>query len=481
VKIMLDVLVHLLRVTGLVNVRLHEGNSIAVSQGVVIRLARHEDPSCLSEIPVAQADTFFRAVAGQGTAWERLRSFHPALALPDEGHVPVVRAPDGRTVWAWRPTTEGGELVIGTDLIGDIVLLRQGDPNKAATRPTEPQWGYAGERPTYLFEGQLVPEQPSDRMADWWIWTLRDALIRHGGVAARDVLPFGAPGAVVVTGDDDQAALSDYAAQARKLGRLPVTYFLHPLAKHDAGSILAHAHNRAVEWELHPDALDAPDQYGALLRAQADWFTLLVGRRPRLVRNHGFLNDGYWGHATHWLREGIIGSSNLPGVDGRVLNGSLLPARLVLDGVLTAHWSQLTAFGDGVFFVSQWGDDDALDAIATMGRNIIESGVPGLVVLNLHPANHEKAAAMHEAAHRLVDDFGFCAMTLGDAFAWFSARDELRGDASTERMIAPSTDTRVAAVSETETAGMEAPRKPDGIAQKAIDMIIRLTSKRGAA
>jgi hypothetical protein len=280
-------------------------------------------------------------------------------------------------------------------------------------------------------------------MADWWMWTLREALVRHGGVTVRDVLPFGAPGTVIVTGDDDQAPLEDYAGQALKLGRLPVTYFLHPLARHDAGSLASHAKARAVEWELHPDALDAPDQYGARLLEQAQWFTELVGRRPRLVRNHGFLNDGYWGHAQHWLREGIIGSSNLPGVDGRVLNGSLLPGRLVLDGALTPHWSQLTAFGDGVFFVHGWTGEQALDAVAAMGRNIVESGVPGVIVLNLHPANHERAAAMHEAAHRLVQENGFAAMTLGDAFAWFSARDEMRDDASTERMIAPGCPTRL--------------------------------------
>ena len=81
------------------------------------------------------------------------------------------------------------------------------------------------------------------------------------------------------------------------------------------------------------------------------WFYKLIGRRAKYVRNHGFLNDGYWRHAVAWCKEGIVGSSNLPGLDGRILNGSLLPSRLVLNGKVTSHWSILTAFGDGAFFI----------------------------------------------------------------------------------------------------------------------------------
>jgi hypothetical protein len=440
---MADLLIHQLRLFGLTGAQLRRDGGVALSERVVIRLAHQQLGEAHPKAGGGAAPGHLRALAGQGRAWERLRSFHPFRTLRSEGDAAVVSTLEGDPVWVWRQTPDGGELLIGTDLIADLVLIRQGDPAAALNRPTEAQWGIAGERPTYLFEDQLDAERPQDRMADWWMWTLREALVCLGGVTARDVLPFGAAGAVIVTGDDDQAPLEDYAGQARKLGRLPVTYFLHPLAKHDAGSLASYAMGRAVEWELHPDALETPELYGSCLHDQAVWFTELVGPRPRLVRNHGYLNDGYWGHAQHWLREGIVGSSNLPGVDGRVLNGSLLPARLVLDGVLTPHWSQLTAFGDGVFFVYDWTGDQARDAVVAMAQDIIGSGVPGIIVLNLHPANHERAAGMHEAAHDLVQDLGFAAMTLGDAFAWFSARDEMRDDASTERMIAPGCPTRL--------------------------------------
>jgi hypothetical protein len=166
-----------------------------------------------------------------------------------------------------------------------------------------------------------------------------------------------------------------------------------------------------------------------------------VGREARLVRNHGFLNDGYWGHAASWNEIGVEGSSNLPGVDGRVINGSLLPGRLALEEKLTCHWSILTAFGDGAFFVYNWSDLQACDAVMSFGRDIVESGVPGIIVFNLHPANHAVAAPMHAAIHRLVKELGFAAMTFGAALDWFMARDLGRQHSAFHEMIPPFGDT----------------------------------------
>lgn len=400
------------------------------------------DDVSFSPLPPEPETVCSAVCAGERAAWRRLRSFHAIETIAaTRGHT-VVSAGNGEAAWLWLPLGKAGILMVGTDLHRDLTLIRQGNPRAAANRPTEAQWGIAGERPTYLFEGQLDAKHPHDRQADWWMWTLRDALCRFGGVTADDVLPFGAPGAVIVTGDDDQAPLDDYLQQGRKLGALPVTYFLHPLTKHDQASLADHSRDRAVEWELHPDALDAPGAYADHLREQCAWFSDLTGRPPRSLRNHGFLNDGYWGHAGPWMAEGIEGSSNLPGFDGRVLNGSLLPARLALDGALTSHWSLLTTFGDGVFFVHEWSDEQALEAVQSMARRIVDSGVPGIIVLNLHPANHEKAAAMHEAAHRLVERYGFAAMNLGDALTWFSQRDAGIEAAPTLGMIAPGSATR---------------------------------------
>ncbi|MCO5090655.1 GNAT family N-acetyltransferase [Bosea sp. (in: a-proteobacteria)] len=370
--------------------------------------------------------------ASPGAAWEHLRSFHPVVGFEGEGLIPLVTDADGTMIWAFRPDQSGGGLfLIGTDLAADLTLIRQGRPEAANSRPTQAQWGFAGERPNYLFEQQIDADAPHERMADWWLWALRDALARHAGLSPRDVLPGGAPGAIVITGDDDQAPLSAYAMQAEMLGDLPITYFLHPLTKHDRASLEAAGRGRKVEFGLHPDALDAPDRYGELFDEQAAWFEKLTGAPARSVRNHGFLNDGYWGHASSWIRHGVAVSSNLPGLDGRVINGSLLPGRLLLNGQLTEHWSILTAIGDGVVFVHGWDDAQSADCVRRLADRIRKSGVPGVIVLNLHPENVAKTKGLHDAALELVRE-GFVAWTLQECIDWFAGGNETSQPATTQ-------------------------------------------------
>lgn len=70
--------------------------------------------------------------------------------------------------------------------------------------------------------------------------------------------------------------------------------------------------NPRVDLGIHPDALETPDEYGDRLQEQVEWYRGLVGEQPESVRNHGFLNDGYWGHLPSWEREGIVFSSICP-------------------------------------------------------------------------------------------------------------------------------------------------------------------------
>ena len=170
-----------------------------------------------------------RAVGAEGKVWQRLRSLHTVaplklvdLSLPIQ---PIVVSEVGHPVWLWMRVGNGGILLIGTHLAGDLVRYRQGDPDAAADRSNSELWGLSGERPVYLYERQLAGEGPNERHADWWCWTLREALQRYAGCKADTVLPDGAPGAVVVTGDDDQAFLGTYERQRTAPGDLPVTYF----------------------------------------------------------------------------------------------------------------------------------------------------------------------------------------------------------------------------------------------------------------
>jgi hypothetical protein len=274
----------------------------------------------------------------------------------------------------------------------------------------------------YLFEEQLVGVGKYERSADEWCSILIEALRKFGGWKPKDMLPGGAKGALVVTGDDDQAKISSYEYQLTLLENLPITYFLHPLCRLGPQELVRLFSGRRVDLGLHPDALDEPQGYSARFNEQAKWFGKLTGNRPLSVRNHGYLNDGYWGHAKDWVRHGVRISSNLPGHDGQVLNGSLLPARLALDGRLTAHWSLLTAIGDGVMFALGMSAAEARSCVLAAAERVLARGIPGVLVLNLHPDNAEATVSMHEAVREIVSG-GFLAWNIQDCLDWFEARD----------------------------------------------------------
>jgi hypothetical protein len=285
-------------------------------------------------------------------------------------------------------------------------------------------WGIAGERPTYLFESQLSGEDGTIRHADWWAMALAETVADKLRKPLTDILPGGAPGAIIVTGDDDQAYLEKYDEQLTLLGDTPITYLLHPLTRHTQKTLRAmQRRNPGVDFGIHPDALEAPERYGELFDEQVAWYRKFTGTRPLSLRNHGFLNDGYWGHLPAWLKQGVRISSNLPGFDGRVLNGSLLPARMAWDGTLTPHWSVLTVIGDGVRFASGMSDEDAAERVRNVADGIRQSGIPGVMVLNLHPQNVSETRAMHYAAREIIRS-GFVAWNLRQCWEWFAKMDQ---------------------------------------------------------
>lgn len=329
----------------------------------------------------------------------------------------------GSAVWLVCRVGEHAIIVAGTSVIEDLVLLAQGDPNMEGNAPLEPMWGIAGERPNYLFS-ELRSHVPKDeRVADNWLLLLRELLSKEG-FKPDSVLPQGAPGAIVLTGDDDQAELEKYFLQRELLKGLPVTYLLHPLTRHSKATMSAMSEFGPTEFGLHPDALAQPNRYDEILREQSAWFAEKVGARPRVLRNHGFLNAGYWGHSAAWRSEGILGSSNLPGFDGDLLNSSLLPARLLINTELMSHWSVLTAFGDGMIFAGGYTDFEASERMLELASSVYNHPIPGIIVLNLHPQNVEQTSQMHRAARQIVDG-GFVALSLGECLAWFSRPEGL--------------------------------------------------------
>lgn len=395
----------------------------ACAEGRVIVALRPSDAFCAGFTvavlsPAAPPPAVLTAVEAGRAPWRRLRTLHPFLRFSGPNTTPLVTDEHGGAVWLWVPCGRSGVLLIGSALPEDLIRYRQGDPALAAAPDTRPVWGFDGERPMYLYDPQLAGEAPGERHADWWTMALVRALADHAGTRFATVLPGGAPGAVVITGDDDQAYLGKYEEQLQEIGDLPITYFLHPLTRHDRGSMARLFAGRRVDLGIHPDALDAPEQYDELFAQQVTWYTALCGAPPLSVRNHGFLNRGYWGHLPAWLAAGIRCSANLPGLDGRVLNGSLLPARVAWNGGLTRHWSMLTPIGDGVRFALGMSAAESANCVLDLAESIKASGVPGIVALNLHPQNITETVAMHRAVREVAAN-GFIAWTMRECLEWF--------------------------------------------------------------
>lgn len=347
------------------------------------------------------------------------RTLHPFFCFEGQG-VGLVMDAEERAVWFFSSQGAGGILLIGTELIADLVRYRQGDPEKAKNRPHETIWDIAGERPVYLFQNQIadIPKY-QERQADFWAMMLTRYVAEKISAQLLPILPGGAPGAIVITGDDDQAYLEKYAEQLELLGDTPITYFLHPLTRHTPQTLRKMLGKPSVDLGIHPDALESPHQYARLLKNQCSWFQSLVGKRASSVRNHGYLNDGYWGHLEPWLEEGISFSTNIPGLDGCALNGSLLPAKVFKDNILSKHWSVVTAIGDGFRYVNGGrSEEEAAQCILNLAAAIRRSGIPGVIVLNLHPQNIGDTRSMHIAALEVIRS-GFVAWSMRDCHLWF--------------------------------------------------------------
>ncbi len=369
----------------------------------------------------APAPEMFAAVDGAAL---RMSSLHGYQAFSSKsGHSrPVVKDAAGRH--AWVEVQRGGRrwLVIGTALAADLERFRQGDPARAEDRSGSAKWDFAFERPNYLFEPQLQGLDARVRHADHWCESFVAAIARVIPKARRAVLPGDAPGALVITGDDDQAYLEKYAAQQEALGGLPITYLMHPLTRHDRRSAKRMFGRRRVELGIHPDALETPGEYAARLDEQVRWFEARFGFKASSVRNHGFLNDGYWGHLPAWQLAGIRISSNIPGLDGNLLNASMMPGRVLFDGALSAHWSVLTTFGDGMVFALGLSDEVAAARVRDCAAGIVASRLPGVIVVNLHPQNIDSTRKIHSVLGDIVR-MGFAAWTLADCWRWFDDLD----------------------------------------------------------
>jgi hypothetical protein len=348
----------------------------------------------------------------------------PQVSFTGPGLTPLWVTADSRPVVAWLDSPDGRSLVCGLNVVEEVIRWRQGDPAKAGQEVNKAKFGFDFERPNYLFEDHVLPRYAIIPWADRLGFFLAETLSLLTGLPLVEPLPHAAKGIILLTGDDDQAYLEKYTEQLDLIRGLPITYFLVPQTRHTAATIVQFPPN--VEIGLHPDALDQPENYDQLCEEQARYIRSLSGRAVRTVRNHGFLNRGYWGHLKAWEANGLLLDVNLTGVDGTALNGSYLPFRVRHpDGTWSGHYSLLTAFGDGMVFALNMSQRQARKNIRRVVRQI-EQNIAGTVVFNFHPQNIDQTRKLHNEVMRLARRRGWKALGMETYLDWLITMENLQ-------------------------------------------------------
>lgn len=331
----------------------------------------------------------------------------------------------GRAVIAWEESTK--TLWVGLRLSEEITRYVQGDPEQGNSPESRARFGFSWERPNYLYEPHLVPGYESEPWADRLGFTVVERLATHARLPLVEPIPHGGYGALLITGDDDQALLERYAKQLEVIDGLPITYYLHPLTKHTPETIAALPPN--VEFGVHPDAVDEPQRYDELCQEQTAQMRQLCGRPARSVRNHGYLSDGYWGHLPAWNRAGLALDLNTPGVDGTALTGSLLPFQVRgTDGTWSGHYSLLTAFGDGMQEALGMTSQQAARRVRNVVRQVERRGA-ALLVINLHPMNIITTEPLHREVVAVGRRRGWTTLTAEGLLEWLQCFEQLTFEA----------------------------------------------------
>jgi len=351
------------------------------------------------------------------------RALLPHTSFTGEMLEPVWVNESGRAVIAWLKGAPHRTLLVGLDVVAEMVRYRQGDPRRVESGCDKNALGFDFERPIYLFAEQILPAHRTVPWADRLGFFLAEALSRVTGCPLIEPLPGGARGAILLSGDDDQAWLEKYDEQLQLVGDVPMTYFLVPQTRHAEASLARLPSN--VELGLHPDALEQPQAYDRLCAEQAKQIRALSGRKIRTVRNHGFLNRGYLGHLRAWEDNGLAMDFNYPGVDGTALNGSFLPMRVRrADGTWSTHYSLLTGFGDGMIEALRMSARQAARRIRQVAAQI-EASHPGVLVCNFHPQNVARTAALHREAVQLARRPGWTALGAESYLDWLELLEAL--------------------------------------------------------
>jgi hypothetical protein len=350
----------------------------------------------------------------------------PHISFTGRGNVPIWRDAEGRAVLAWLERGSRRDLVVGMSVVEELIRYTHGDPEQTRRDVNRSAWGYGHERPVYLYDHNLAPGKDTTPWADHLGLSLVELIAQMTGIPLIEPLPGGCRGAVLLTGDDDQAYLEKYAEQIALIGDFPMTYLLLPHTRHSRQTL--EQMPRHIELGLHVDALPDPENYRPICAVQCEQVRAMTDRPVHAVRNHGHLSQGYWGHLPAWEDCDLTLDLNVPGMDGTIRTGSLLPFRVRrADGSWSSHYSLFSGFSDSMHFHLRWSERKQSRRIRTLARSV-ESGWPGVLVFNYHPQNVSSVTNVHRAIMAQGRSPGWTALGAQSYLRWLQARDLLTLD-----------------------------------------------------
>jgi hypothetical protein len=363
-----------------------------------------------------------------GRTWfgRRVPAYRPLLpyvSFSGEALTPVLSTADGRSVIGWWSNRRRRHLVIGLQVAEELIRYTQGDPRKVVTAQNKTLWGFGHERPTFLFEDHILSGYELVPFADRLGYLLAELLAKASGLPLLSVLPKGARGAVLLTGDDDEAYLEKYDEQLSLLEDFPITYMMLPHTKHTPETLARMPRN--VQFGTHIDSLPDPSSYDRVCAEQTDAVRRLTKSNCRSVRNHGHLNRDYWGHLGAWDDCGLTLDLNIRGYHGSCTTGSFLPFRVRrVDGSWSKHMSLFSTFSDGMLYVDKWSQQKQIKCITGLADQISRSD-PGVIVVNLHPQNVGDFHGVHRAVVKLGRRNDWIGLGAESYIDWLAAMESI--------------------------------------------------------
>ncbi|MEQ8746006.1 hypothetical protein [Pyruvatibacter sp.] len=350
----------------------------------------------------AQSEQGHQLLYWSGKKWfRRPPAFHALLPFvsfrPNQHLDPVIVTQSGDIVVGWLLRGNQRRLICGFDPVSQFARYTHGDPARAGFSGQKNLWSAAGhEQPAYLYANHVVSGHEAAPWVDMLGSWLTETLSRMANIPALHPLPGGAKGAVLLTGDDDQAELAKYRHQQKVLNGFPISYFMMDSTNHTPETIQELSPN--TEFGLHVDSLERPGDYDKACAEQFTAVKVLLGDRDvRSIRNHGHLNRGYWGHISAWDENGLKFDLNIRGLDGTCPTGSFLPFSVAPDGTGWAErFSLFSTFSDSMKFYQELSERQQIRLIRRFVRQIEKVG-PGVLVFNFHPQNVADGEAVHRA------------------------------------------------------------------------------------